>query len=422
MYTEDEFSIFDFASCISESIDLVSPYFYNHHKKVAYFSYHIALQMGLPDDMISDIVLAAVLHDIGALSTEQRMKIITAHFNENAGDPHSYLGYLLLKGFEPLKNAAKIIKNHHAPYSKTKEDDLPIGCYVVHLADRIAVVLDDTIGVLDQVSTIMGEVEKNNNMFHPDTLKALDTLKDYEYFWVGACTLQIDFSFPERMRSQRKIIEIKTLRSFAKLVANLIDYRSRFTSTHSSGVAAVAMELTKLSGFSERECHMMEVAGFLHDLGKLAVSNDILEKNGALSDEEIHEMRKHTYYTYIILNKIKGLEHISSWAAYHHEKLNGNGYPFHVKGEDFSKLARIMAVADIFTAITEDRPYRVGMSEDEALKVLLNMVENGSIDGKIVKLVEENCSHINDVRAKAQQAALEEFSAIEIESVQAQVV
>ena len=177
------------------------------------------------------------------------------------------------------------------------------------------------------------------------------------------------------------------------------------------------MELTKLSGFSDRECHMMEIAGFLHDLGKLAVSNEILEKNGALSDEEIHEMRKHTYYTYIILNKIKGLEHISTWAAYHHEKLNGNGYPFHVKGEDFSKLARIMAVADIFTAITEDRPYRAGMSEDEAVRVLNNMVENGSIDGTIVKLVQDNAAHINDVRAKAQQAALEEFSVIDIENI-----
>jgi len=409
MYTENEFSIFDFASCISESIDIVSPYFYNHHKKVAYFSYHISLQMGLPDEMISDIVLAAVLHDIGALSTEQRLQIISANFSENASDPHSYLGYQLLKGFDPLKNAAEIIRNHHAPYSKTLKE-LPIGCYVVHLADRIAVVLDETIGVLDQVPMIMEKVEQNSNMFHPDTLAALDILKDYEYFWVGACTLQIDFSFPDRMRSQRKIIEVKTLRSFAKLVANLIDYRSRFTSTHSSGVAAVAMELTRLSGFSDRECQMMEIAGFLHDLGKLAVSNEILEKSGALSDEEIHEMRKHTYYTYIILNKIKGLEHISSWAAYHHEKLNGNGYPFHIKGEDFSKLARIMAVADIFTAITEDRPYRVGMSEDEALRVIQNMAKNGSIDSMIAKLAEDNFSHINDIRAKAQQAALEEFS------------
>ena len=414
MYTENEFSIYDFAACISESIDLVSPYFYNHHKKTAYFSYHIALQMGLSDDMISDIVLAAILHDIGALSIEHRLKITNARFSDNENDPHSEMGYLLLKGFEPLQNAAKIVKNHHATYYNTAED-IPIGCHVLHLADRIAVILDDTVGVLDQVPDIMDEVGKNSRMFHPDALKALEVLKDYEYFWVGACTLQIDFSFPDRMRAQRKIIEVKTLRSFAKLVANLIDYRSRFTSTHSSGVAAVAMELTRLSGFSERECHMMEIAGFLHDLGKLAISNDILEKNGALSDEEIHEMRKHTYYTYIILNKIKGLEHIASWAAYHHEKLNGNGYPFHISGEDFSKLARIMAVADIFTAITEDRPYRAGMSEDEAMKVLNNMVKNGSIDGSIVKVVEDNVTHINDVRAKAQQFALEEFSIIEFE-------
>jgi len=203
---------------------------------------------------------------------------------------------------------------------------------------------------------------------------------------------------------------LETLRSFAKVLSYIIDFRSRFTSTHSSGVAAVALELTTISGFSGRECKLMEIAGFLHDIGKLSVSYDILEKNGTLTEEEYSEMRKHTYYTYIVLNKIKGFEQISKWAAYHHERLNGNGYPFHIEGEEFSKMARIMAVADIVTAITEDRPYRLGMKSEEAIRILNNMVKSEAIDEGVVNIVKDNFFRINDVRIKAQEEALHEYT------------
>jgi len=408
MFSENEFSIFDFALCMSEAIDLVFPSLNNHHKKVAYISYNIAKEMGLPDDDVKDTVLAALLHDLGAFTIEERTKKIAALFHDSSFDLHSFMGYKLLESFEPLKNAAMIIKYHHAVYDEAS-DEIPVGSYIVHLADRVSILLDERKEILEQIPGIMEKIEKHRPILYPESLAALHRLRELEYFWIEACSFPINYTLPERMRFTKKIIDLKTLRKFAKVVAHIIDYRSRFTSTHSSGVAAVALELTIISGFSERECKMMEIAGFFHDLGKLAVANEILEKNGALTYEEVNEMRKHTYFTYVALNKIKGLEHISTWAAYHHEKLNGNGYPFHIKGADFSKLARIMAVADIFTAITEDRPYRLGMNSEEALKILTGMVENGGIDGGIVEIVKANFSRINDVRIKAQQDALEEY-------------
>ena len=408
MFSENEFSIFDFAMCMSEAIDLVFPLLNNHHKKVAYISYNIAKEMNLPDDEVKDTVLAALLHDIGAFTIEERTEIMTAMFHDSACDRHSVMGYRLLKNFEPLLNAAIIIKYHHAVFNKSSKM-VPVGSHVVHLADRVSVLLNEHKEILEQIPLIIESIDKNSSIFHPESLAALHRLKNLEYFWIEACSFPINYALPERMRFTKKIIDLETLRQFAMAVAHIIDYRSRFTSTHSSGVAAVALELTVISGFSERECKMMEIAGYLHDLGKLAVSNDILEKNGALTYEEVNEMRKHTYYTYVALNKIKGLEHISAWAAYHHEKLNGNGYPFHIKGEDFSKLARIMAVADIFTAITEDRPYRLGMKSEEALKILSGMVDSGGIDGRIVEIVKNNFSRINDVRIRAQQEALQEY-------------
>jgi len=409
MFTENELSVFDFASCISEAIDLVFPVLNNHHKKVAYIAYNIAKEMKLPDNDTRDIVLAAILHDIGAFSSAERKRLATAEFDDSAHNEHCEVGYKLLRKFEPLENAATLIRYHHIQFDNALKDT-PLGSSIVHLADRLSVLLNEREEILAQIPEIMGKIEENSHTFNPDALTALRKFEKYEYFWIEACSLPISDMLPERMMFARNIIDLDMLRSFARVVAQIIDYRSRFTSTHSCGVAAVALELARISGFSERECKMMEIAGFLHDLGKLAISSEILEKNGSLSYEEFNEMRKHSYYTYAVLSRIKGLEHIASLAAHHHERLDGNGYPFHVKGGDISKLARIMAVSDIVTALTEDRPYRDGMNCADTLGILTDMVKNDAIDEGVVDDVKANFSYIDGVRLKAQHEALVDYN------------
>ena len=409
MFSDNMFSVFDFASGISEAIDLVSPELNDHHKKVAYISYSIATEMNLPDEGIRNIVLAAILHDIGAFTSEERLQVVYSLFNDSEYDRHQIMGYKLLRDFAPFAGAAELIKHHHAHFDKSPAG-IPIGSYIIHLADRISVMLDGQREILGQVPKIMLDIDRNRSIFHPSTLSALRRIANKEYFWIETSMLSICAVMPETMRFARKIVDLETLRGLAKVIAQIIDFRSRFTSTHSSGVAAVAAELTAISGFSKKECMLMEIAGYLHDIGKLAIPNDILEKNGALNHEEFNAMRKHSYYTYVILSKIKGFEQIAMWAAYHHEKLNGNGYPFHVKGDNFTKLARIMAVADIVTAITENRPYRLGMDSNKAIGILSDMVDSGGIDKGIVDIVRENFPRISEVRMKAQLKAQQEYS------------
>jgi len=411
MYLEGDFSVFDFASSISEAIDLVYPALSNHHKKVAYISYSIAKEMDLPDSEIMDIVLAAILHDIGAFSVSERMCVVNAFFDDVAHNQHALIGSRLLQDCKPLDNAAHIIKYHHAHYTEAARG-IPLGSYIVHLADRLSLLLNEGSEILEQVPEIIEKIEENKEAFHPDTMEALRSLVKLEYFWIEACTVSMSYGLPTRLLKMKEVMNLDVLKSFASVFSRIIDFRSRFTATHSSGVAAVALELATISGFSVRECRMVEIAGYLHDLGKLTIPTEILEKNCALTCEEFNEMRKHSYYTYIILNKIKGFEQISTWAAYHHEKLNGDGYPFHVKGDDFSKLARIIAVSDIVTAITEDRPYRLGMDSIKAISILRGMVEEGAIDKSIVDLVEENFHRINFVRKAAQEKAFSEYSAL----------
>jgi len=411
MYKEDEFSVLDFASSISDAIDLIYPALGNHHKKVAYISYNIAKEMGLPDREVMDIILASLLHDIGAFSVAERMNVVNALFDDSTHNQHALIGYKLLQDCKPLENAANLIKYHHAHYIPAT-NRIPLGSYIIRLADRLSLFLKEGSEVLEQIPQIMNKIEANSHTFHPEVLEALRGLVQLEFFWIETCSISISYALPKRMLQIREAMSIEVLRSFAIVFSRIIDFRSKFTATHSRGVAAVALELTTIAGFSTRECKMMEIAGYLHDLGKMAIPTDILEKNGALTYEEFNEMRKHSYYSYIILNRVRGLEHISSWAAYHHEKLNGQGYPFHVEGDDFSKFARIIAVADIVTAISEDRPYRQGMNTEEAIKILRDMVDEGAIDSSIVNLVIENFPRINDARIKAQENAYQEYYAL----------
>jgi len=411
LYLEGDFSVFDFAASISEAIDLVYPALSNHHKKVAYISYSIAKEMDMPDPEVMDIVLAAILHDIGAFSIAERMCVVNAMFDDSAHNQHALIGSRLLQDCKPLDHAANIIKYHHAHYTAAARG-IPIGSYIVHLADRLSLLLNEGSEVLEQVPQIMARIEENKKAFHPGALDALRRLVRMEYFWIEACSVSMNYVLPDRLLKIKEVMDLDVLKSFASVFSRIIDFRSRFTATHSSGVAAVALELATISGFSARECRMMEIAGYLHDLGKLTIPTEILEKDSALTCEEFNEMRKHSYYTYIILNKIKGFEQISTWAAYHHERLNGDGYPFHVKGDDFSRLARIVAVADIVTAITEDRPYRLGMDSMNAISILRGLVEESAIDKSIVDLVEENFSSINSVRKAAQEDALNQYSAL----------
>jgi HD-GYP domain-containing protein (c-di-GMP phosphodiesterase class II) len=160
-------------------------------------------------------------------------------------------------------------------------------------------------------------------------------------------------------------------------------------------------------GLTEVETELMEVTGNLHDLGKMAIPTSILSKPDKLTKDEIAIMRQHTYFTYSVLNTIGGIQQVAEWAAFHHERLNGSGYPFHLEGKKLSIGTRIMAVADIFTALAEERPYRKGMKQHELLSILKDLCVKGFIDKTIVRVLEENYDEIVVLTKKRQIEALE---------------
>lgn len=134
-------------------------------------------------------------------------------------------------------------------------------------------------------------------------------------------------------------------------------------------------------------CDKMYLAGTLHDVGKIAIGNEILEKPARLTDEEFAKMKNHAGYTYMILSKVDGFEEIRDIAAFHHERLDGSGYPFGKRADELTTLQRIMACADIYQALTEKRPYKDGMDHDKACEILKDMADKNWIDKNITEVI-----------------------------------
>lgn len=162
-------------------------------------------------------------------------------------------------------------------------------------------------------------------------------------------------------------------------------------------------------GFPKRECVMMRVAGYLHDPGKLAVPAELLEKPAKRTGDESNVIRSHTLHTYRILDQLSEPDVINARAPLHHERLEATGYPFQRKGDDLTLGSRIMAVADIFTALTEGRPYRKGKPTDEALATLEQMVERRAVDGNVVATLRRRHKEVDSRRSAAQAAASSEY-------------
>lgn len=177
---------------------------------------------------------------------------------------------------------------------------------------------------------------------------------------------------------------IEQLLGVSKLFARIIDYKSKFTCNHSLGVAEKAKELAGFYHFDEDTQAKIYFAGALHDVGKLVVDTEILKKPDKLTEEEYQHVQYHALETYKILSSIEGLEEIAGWASFHHEKLNGSGYPFGKTAKELGKIERLMACIDIYQALLEKRPYKETMSHENAMILLRKMAKMGELDEGIV--------------------------------------
>ena len=161
-----------------------------------------------------------------------------------------------------------------------------------------------------------------------------------------------------------------TLDRIAEGFAAVVDAKSPYTATHSARVTEIAVGIAQEMGLPAAELAELRRAGLLHDLGKLSIPNSILDKPGALTAEEWELVRLHPFFTQCVIERIRGFGSLAVVAASHHERLDGRGYHRQLRGEQIPLGGRVLAVADMFEALTANRPYRPAMPEDKALRIL----------------------------------------------------
>lgn len=400
-------SIYSIIKSLSSAMDLVSQNVLGfHHLKTSYIAYRLAEELLLEADEILDLIITSLIHDSGVFYLKTDFKELTFDTSENR---HAYVGYRIFADTFPIDNVAEIIRYHHHRWVNVDPGNRNmVLASILFTADRIAVLTEEKGDhILQRREEIRDIINKRKgNFFYPRAVEVFNELTYQESFWLDLEHHDVmETKLENRCASCFPEIGLDEFLELSSIYSHIIDFRSSFTATHSSGVAAVAVEIMKLLGSTEYECQLMEIAGYLHDIGKLAIPAHVLEKKDSLTEAEISMIRSHTYYTYRVLSQIKEFDELKRWAAYHHEQLSGEGYPFHLQEEEISREARVMAVADIFTALTEDRPYRGGMDEYQVKEILQEKVQTNALDEKIVELVNKNYKVIDSSRIQAQKKA-----------------
>jgi HD-GYP domain-containing protein (c-di-GMP phosphodiesterase class II) len=401
-------SLLNLLLSLSEAMDLAGPEIVQHQQRTAFIAWELGRAAKLPEARLEQLFYAALLHDIGALSVEEKYSILH-EVSEGAFGDHSVRGAALLRKLPFLGHAADLVGDHHTNWKDREyalSDDLNLERQILQFADTLERSILRGTYILYQQKDLTERMNKmSGTVLHRDVVGLFNALSVREEFWLDLTSRRLYPLLLNSGPSRRIEVGIDDLFQISGIFANIIDFRSRFTSTHSSGVSASATMIAKMFGLTESEVVYMEVAGYLHDLGKLAIPNSILEKNGKLTMDEYALVRSHTYYTYSVLNTIGGLQQIAEWGAYHHERLDGSGYPFHCKATELSIGARIMMVADIFTATAEDRPYRKGMTREEVTRILKDFASRSLLEKRIVDLVVDNYQEVYSFMHQKQTAA-----------------
>lgn len=386
---------------LSKALDLADIRIMEHSQRVAYIALKIADYTGLEEKDRDNLFLASLLHDIGISSSHLKLEARRLDIPEELLE-HCVKGRRMLECFPPLTELGDIIYHHHDKWggpnpSGISKEEIPLLSRIVFVADRLDSQLERDRYILLQKDDVMSRLQKySGTYFCPDIMDSLWDVSKKDFFWLDMTSEVMWDSLKEEGAHIDVKVDTQGMKSIAHIFSQIIDGKSRFTARHSQGVALLAREIAARYGFSRNEQDKFEVAGLLHDLGKLAIPDEILEYPGALSLNEYNVIRMHPYYTYHLLQGIDGFELISEWAAMHHERMDGQGYPFHLSSEELSLGSKIVAISDVYQALTENRPYRKAFPEAEAKAILLEMGRSGALDRGLVELLYRELPEIQE--------------------------
>lgn len=380
---------------LSDALDLVGVDDVAHGKRVGIMAAECGKTLGLPVAETTFLFDLGLLHDIGVSSTTTHRNLI-GEFDWGGAQTHAETGYRTVLDFPPLARMALPIRYHHTRWEKLAALGLDPSVarnanliFMVDRVDALAAPYFPNNTLLMQTAEIRERIQQHSgSCFAPELVQAFLDASMATAFWLQLEPRSIQGYLRDALtHGEIYPASLEELRQLAEIFSRIVDAKSPFTADHSLGVARLARFIAEHMGVSAINCEKLEIAGLLHDLGKLRVPDEILDKPGKLDPRERLIINTHSYETFQILHSIEGFEEITPWAAYHHEEPGGRGYPFRLNGEDLPLEARILRVADIFQALAQDRPYRSGLPGTEVLALLDEFVAEGRVDAAIVAVV-----------------------------------
>ena len=362
---------------MERALNLIDPRLVDHGKRVAYRLFRALHPLGVYDDAgLRDICMLGLFHDIGAYKTED-IDSILCFDTENNWD-HSVYGYLFIKYFSPIKSMAPVILFHHAHMSQ--------------------------MTLLNEEHRNLTQILKNLDSEDVEQIIKNQVCKDCTYIDEDAEFIRVFRKTP---------FSSEAMEAYIKMIVFSIDFRSPQTMIHTFAAAHAAEFIARLAKVDKSEIESLKTGAMLHDIGKMGTPLHILEgtKSG-LSHSDMKIMKNHVVLSRDVLVDCVN-EEVLNIAANHHERMNGKGYPRGLNGASQAYLDRLMAVADVFSAMCVSRSYQKALSKEKAVQVLRNMGNQNLLDKSIVDLAINNYDEIVkfiDISSKPVIAAYEDIA------------
>ncbi|AYO09541.1 HD domain-containing protein [Vibrio campbellii] len=357
---------------VARALDYVGVDDTHHSHRVAYIAYQCALELGWAENKAEFCYFAGMVHDCGVSETREHTMLLEQLVPQDAKAHWKELEHIDIPAFE--KDVAALL------YLSDRLDFMRAR-YVSNCHSDLVTLHEELIA-----ECVMANA---GTLFNPHMCDAMVKLVMTDAFWFAMESEHIEtigLQF-ENIDWLQKQLTIEDMNSLGLFLARIVDAKSPFTYQHSQKVAELSRYLAKKVGLNEHEQEMIFIAGLVHDIGKLKTPDEILHKEGPLNEREYTRIKRHTIDTELALHKVFPNAKIAEWASNHHERLDGTGYPYHKTGEDLDVPSRIIAVADVFQALSQDRPYRGRMTQQEIAIIMDEQVESGKLCSAVYQVL-----------------------------------
>lgn len=423
-------SLNQFLGVVAQALDLAEGRPRSHALRVCYVACAVARHMNLARAQIATVFFAALLHDVGVPRAGERLGDL-AHLSEHelfavhplhsadalAAQSGSAHGYSVVEAlhdhaFEGASGVATLglpaqvaeaVLYHHERHDGSgfpmglAGGAIPLTARIVAVADYAeALVAVEPNPLLARRDLEAGLREQSGRTFHPEVVEALVAVTRRDDFWLGFHDRELLALIPQYSEIEGQPLGAPALLRLAAAFADIVDAKTTGKRGHARRVARCAAALAARLGFAPTRVEAVELAALLHDIGMLKVPRRVTGKPEILSMQDMALLREHALEGADILRAVPAWAPIAAWVAAHHERYDGRGYPAGLAGEEIPLEARILTVADIYEALTADRPHRPARTPMEALRAMGTMA-GAEIDPLLFSLLQTAIVDLDDL-------------------------